>query len=254
MKTMVDARKGTKTQKDLFGAFLVVTGGLQLANLFFLFFMFIGYLNIANKKPPSLVQLANGQSFTTAPMGDKDRTPAVVQRFTADTLTRLMTWTGKLPAVANTSPNTLQTYQADNGVDIKTEKGNQKVATTTWQASFAISEDFRPELLKKIAELTPPEVFTGQTQVVLITQEITAPVLIAPGKWKVTIVANLQVFSQDNSVGKAVPFNKEVFVQAIDTAPLTAGATPLEQVIYEIRQARLEIYAMRDLPRKDLTQ
>lgn len=250
MKTTIDAKRVTKSQRDVMGAFLVSTSALQLLNLLFLVFLSISYLNIANKKPPSLVQLSNGQSFTTAPMGNKERTPAVIQRFTADTLTRLMTWTGKLPAASGVNQN----YQPDVGVEIKTDKGNKRIATTTWQASFAVSEDFRPELLRKLAELTPSEVFSGQSQVVLVTQEVTPPIQVAPGKWKVSVVANLQVFSKEQSEGKAVPFNKEVFIQAVDTAPLASGSTPLEQVIYEIRQARLEIYAMRDLPQQNLTQ
>lgn len=244
--------KTPKAQKDLFGAFVVGTAGFQLLNFFCSFLLLVAYINLAMTKQPSLVQMTDGSAIVASQMGNQERTSAVIQRFSADIVTLLMSWTGKVAIAAKPGqPNS----QADPGIEIKIPNAaSKRIATTTWQASFAFSEDFRPELLRKIAELTPQEVFTGKAQVLLIIQEITLPEQIAPGQWKLAIVANLTTFAESQGEGKSIPFNKEIFVRAIDTPVPTEAASPLEGVIYDIRKSGLEIYAMRDLPRPDLTQ
>ena len=195
------------------------------------------------------MQLSDGKAITAITSENKTRSPEVVKQFVTQQVMSLMTWTGELPSDASQNGKPL----LDTGVEVTADKGlKKKITTTAWQASFAFSEDFRKGLLSSIAELTPTEVFTGGSKVILVPQTITVPEEIEKGKWKVNLVANLVTFSPLNQVGESIPFNKEIFIQAIDVPNLKADASPLEQAIFKVRSTGLEIYAMRDLTRNDL--
>ncbi len=88
----------------------------------------------------------------------------------------------------------------------------------------------------------------------LLVTHLSEPQQLGPGQWKVKMVANLLTFEQGDNTGKAIPFNKDVYVRSIDTPllPLPEGVSSLHQTAYQIRQAGLEIYAIRDLQREEL--
>lgn len=220
---------------------------MHVLTVFGLLLLYGNYSRLAQKPPPSLVQLSSGEALTVAPLGSKERTPEVVKRFTVNTLTLLMNWSGKLPSEETTRPT------LDPGVDLKTIDGKGKVTTAAWQGSFALAEDFRKEFLQKLATLTPSGVFTGNTQVVLVPLEVQNPVKIDEGQWKVTIVANLMVFSQSNNLGDVIPFNKEIFVQAVEAPDyVLSEVNSLANIVASVRASGLEIYAIRDLQTENL--
>ncbi|WP_083636832.1 hypothetical protein [Leptolyngbya sp. 'hensonii'] len=231
---------------------ILAIGTLSLHVLICLFMLLLygAYSRLSRKPVPTLVQLADGRAIKTAPLDAQERTPDTVRNFVATTLTLMLNWSGKLPPQTGEEA---RTPKLDPGIPIHTlQAGERRVATATWQATFALSERFRPEFLQKLAELTPPGVFTGSTQVALVPLEISYPKKVAVGKWKIKLVANLLVFNARDNVGKAIPFNKEIFVQAIDTPNPPPETTTLAQAIYTVRQAGLEIYAIRDLTRENL--
>lgn len=239
-----------KTPKDvLVVSILFSILGLSALNSLGLVALIGAYTSLASQKPPTLVQLSDGKAITAIASENKTRSPEVVKQFVTQQVMSLMTWTGELPSDASQNGKPL----LDTGVEVTADKGlKKKITTTAWQASLAFSEDFRKGLLSSIAELTPTEVFSGGSKVILVPQSIAAPEEIEKGKWKVNLVANLVTFSPLNQVGESVPFNKEIFIQAIDVPNLKANASPLEQAIFKVRSTGLEIYAMRDLTRNDL--
>jgi hypothetical protein len=243
-------RGKAKTPKDvLVVSILFGILGLSALNSLGLMALMVAYASLASQKPPTLVQLSGGKAITAIASENKTRSPEVVKQFVTQQVMALMTWTGELPSDASQNGKPL----LDTGVEVTADKGlKKKITTTAWQASFAFSEDFRKGLLSSIAELTPIEVFSGGSKVILVPQTITAPEEIEKGKWKVNLVANLVTFSPLNQVGESVPFNKEIFIQAIDVPNLKADDSPLEQAIFKVRSSGLEIYAMRDLSRNDL--
>ncbi|MBC8123910.1 MAG: hypothetical protein H7Y22_18990, partial [Gemmatimonadaceae bacterium] len=93
-------------------------------------------------------------------------------------------------------------------------------------------------------------VFTGRAQTVLLISHISDPQKLGDGRWKVDVVANLGIYRQGDA--KTISFNKTVFLRAVDSPAVPAGATALERQVYAIRQAGLEIYAIRDLERSTL--
>jgi hypothetical protein len=168
---------------DTLALFAIGTFGLHIITFFLLILIYGSYSQLNKKPPPSLVQLETGKSIKVAPLGNSDRTPQVVSRFVSDTMTLMMNWSGNL-APTNVEESTKP--KADTGINIG-ERGlrGNKVTSVAWQASYALSEDFRKEFLKMLADMTPPGVFKGKTQVVLIPLAIQSPIKIAEGKWKV---------------------------------------------------------------------
>ncbi len=235
---------------DTLALFAVGTFGLHLLTFCLLFLIYGSYSQLNKKPPPSLVQLETGSAIKVAPLGNSDRTPQVVSRFVSDTMILMMNWAGTLP------PSTVEEAakpKPDNGIHIGERglKGN-KVASAAWQASYALSEDFRKEFLKVLASITPQGVFKGKTQVVLVPLSVQSPVKIESGKWKVKMIANLTVFDQGNNLGEVIPFNKEIFVRSVEAPESPANSIGLAAVIYQVRSSGLEIYAMRDLPQENL--
>ncbi|MDX2096737.1 MAG: hypothetical protein SFW36_03090 [Leptolyngbyaceae cyanobacterium bins.59] len=231
---------------------ILILGTLSLQGLivFFLLLLYGNYSHLSRKAPPTLVQLVDGTAIKTAPLDPKDRTPDTIRTFVSQTLALMLNWSGKLPPQTSEE---VQNPKPDPGVSVGTmNRGGERITTAAWQAGFTLSESFRSQFLQKLAELTPQGVFTGTSQVTLVPIEISYPEKIAEGKWKVRVVANLLVFSPQDPVGKAVSFNKEIFVQAIDTPIPPKDTSNLAKAIYVVRQAGLEIYAIRDLERENL--
>jgi hypothetical protein len=235
-------QKGNASQLNLFGMFVFSALGLGILNLLILLGLFASLNRLSQKAPPSLVQTVDGRSIVTNAMESKERTPIVIRRFTIDTMTMLLSASGKLPPTAD-KPNP----SADAGVAIRLpNQTERRVSTSTWQSSFALSEDFRASALQGISELMVPEAFTGQAQVVLIPQTLSEPEKIGEGQWKVNMIANLVTIASGNPQGITVPFNKEIFLRAVDTPPPSDVTTPLQKAVYQVRSSGIEIYGMRD--------
>jgi len=229
--------------------FVLGSVGLQVVILMGLFFQARALGRLSRQDVPTLVQMQDGQAIRVSPMGSRERTPETIRRFVNDTLVLMFNWSGSLPA---TTAEEAAQPRADPGLPIEVERGKRNIATASWQASFALSEDFRQDFLKRVAELTPPGVFTGTSQVVMVINHVGNPESVGEGRWKVAVVAHLYVFNEANALGQAIPFNREVFVEAVTAPTVPAGETPLEQAIYRIRQTGLQIYAIRELEREDL--
>jgi hypothetical protein len=235
---------------DTLALFAVGTFGLHIISFCVLVLLYGSYSQLTKKPPPSLVQLGTGGAIKVAPLGNLERTPQVVSRFVSDTMTLMMNWSGKLPPTTveeATKPKT------DPGVNIVGRGSREnKVTSGAWQASYALSEDFRKEFLKVLASITPPGIFQGRTQVVLVPLSIQPPVKISDGKWKVKMIANLTIFDQGSNLGDVIPFNKEIFVRAVEAPESPNTVDGLAAVIYQVRASGLEIYAIRDLAQENL--
>jgi hypothetical protein len=63
----------------------------------------------------------------------------------------------------------------------------------------------------------------------------------------VVLVSNLLVFDQSDITGKTIPFNKEVFVRAVEAPAFQPGQSGIVLAVQQMRAAGLEIYGIRDL-------
>ncbi len=233
-----------KRELQLTPVFVVISTLLQLLLLLIVFGQASQITKIANRKAPTLVELQNGNSVRVAAQESNYRSPQVIKNFVGRTMVGLMEWTGTLPPV---SVEQAKNPLPDPGVTV----GERKIATSTRDAAFALSEDFRPTFVEQIALLTPQEVFRrGKIQSNLVVRYISEPEPIGEkiGKWRLDLVANLVSFEGgDEAVGKAIPFNKTIFVRAVDTPSISPGASALQQAEYRARIAGLEMYQVQDL-------
>ncbi|MDJ0799979.1 MAG: hypothetical protein QNJ51_24760 [Calothrix sp. MO_167.B12] len=223
--------------------------GLHLLTLILLVFQGLTIRQLNARKPPTFVQLVDGQLVNK--LDNLTREPEKIRQFVSKTMMSMFDWSGKLP------PQTVEQVsqpQTDGGILIRTTNGSSKrVATSSWLASFALSEDFRQGFLSTIAEMTPTEVFSSNARQAisakLAIKRVDPPQQIAPGEWRVSMVADLIQKKRSDDTKVIVPFNKDLLVRAIDTFdyPLPQRATNLQKAIYSVRTDKLEIYEMRDL-------
>ncbi|MEN8446330.1 MAG: hypothetical protein ABG776_15115 [Cyanobacteria bacterium J06555_13] len=224
-------------------------------------------LFISHLKPTAMVaQLENGCSIPVTPITSKERDPAVITYFTKNFLFLMFNWSVADPAhIAETEVNP----EINKGKEVSVEsemvsefnllspKGwpvqaddgstSKNVTSSSWYASYALSEDFRGQFLQKVAEITPKEVFTGDTEVAIKIREILPPQAVGKGKWKVNVLADLVIVSGENTAGVSLPFDKEVYVRTVIVPDAAFGTTPFAQAIYSLQQSGLEIYAIKDI-------
>ena len=235
---------------DILGLFATTTFGLHLITLIILFLLYGAYSRLSKKPPPTLVELQNGDSVKVAPIDNQERTPQAIIHFVSSTFTLMMNWSGTIPDINSNSGTTKP--KPDPGVNIGSGRGEEgKVSFVAWEASYTLSSDFRKEFLELLSQMTPSGVFQQKTQVVFVPLSIQQPIQISPGKWKVKMVSNLNVFDTRSNIGEVIPFNKEIFVRAVE-APKKSPTKGLSSLIYHIRESGLEIYAIRDLKEENL--
>lgn len=242
MKSLSILNQGSASRdaRSTLGFFVLVSLVLNGLGLFATLLLFGTYVGLARKAPPTLVQLEAGKTIAVQPLDSKERTPATIQRFTQETLSLLMSASGRIPS-ADPKVQPL----ADPGIEVG---GNKKITTLAKLAGFALSEDFRPDFLTKLGQLTPQDLFNGATttQTVLVVRDVSVPEKVGDGQWKLVMVADLIRVSQTNQIGAGMPFNKEIFIRSVLQPAVTSVASDLERQVADTRKAGLEIYGMRE--------
>ena len=236
--------------------FVIATGLVQVLILLQQTVATLWIAKLARKPPPSLVQMLDGKPVQVSATDAQVRTPETIKRFTSEMMTMLFSARGTLPS--DDSSGETKNIR-DEGVELSglSIKGrNKRIPTPAFEASFALSEDFRREFLADLAELTPPLVFTGNTQTMLVIRHLSEPKQIyndlgevIAGEHLLEMIADLFVFTPTNRAGKTIPVNKKIYLKAVHphSHPLADGATEVEKAIYRIRTAGLEIYRLGDL-------
>src|SRR5579883_881408 len=245
MVRLLEKRKRTIS---LLSTFAIATLGLHVFILLLLIFQGLTIRKLSLQKSPTFVQLVDGKPVTVT--DDIERQTEDIRQFVSKTMTAMFDWSGTLPpqSIEQVTNPTL-----DPGINITTPQGSKKVTTSSWIASFALSEDFRKGFLAQIADMTPPEVFNNNSNQAisaqLVIKRVYPPVKIAPGKWEVGMVANLIQKKRSEDKKIIIPFNKDFLIRSVDTFvyPLADTATDLQKAIYSIRNAKMEIYEVRNL-------
>lgn len=231
-----------KKQINLTPIFLMGNAVLLVLLLLIQVINFARIGKVAQSKTPTLVELVDGSSIRVSPIDNDERTPAAITYFVGQTMTGLLSWTA-IPKSDDSKEDPTKKVVLDAGVQV----GEKKITTNVWVAGFALSEDFRGSFLEELCNLTPVDVFSGTTQSVLAVRYFSEPQRLAQGKWSIDMVANLVVFQGSNQVGRAIAFNKTIFVRAIDTPPPPPNSASIQHIAYGVRKAGLEIYKIQDL-------
>lgn len=223
---------------------MLVTAGLSLASVGLQLLTVTAISGLAKKPPAILTTLENGHPVPVMPVPAGQRTPESIKYFTVTILYELFSWDNRSEA---TSVLELTNPQEDDGVIVSARGQQQKVPTNSWQASFAVSDSFRKELMQSIAELIPGDVFTGQMQVRLLFDEVSEPQpLSREGTWKVVVKGGLN-FLHGKTLTQVVPFEKEVYIEAINVPALPTTEDETAQAIFAMRLAGLQIFHIDDL-------
>lgn len=221
--------------------FLIVSLSLHVLSLLILFFLSLGLWRSATRPVPTLVQVPTGETLQVKGASSTYRESQVIQDFVGQMATLLFTWSNQFEVIDEAGESLIE---SDSGVEL----GEVVVPSSVFDAGFALEESFRVSFLKKIAPLIPQGVWEGNRSTFLKIRHLSEPLALEPGKWKVEVVADLLVFSAAHPEGLSTPFNKEFFIQAIQTPPLIPEIeTPLTARIYEIRASQLEIYQIKSL-------
>ena len=235
------AKKKTSvfSTENLLPLFVVVSLALNALTLLGLLILGGVTTRLANRPVPTLVQTVDGESILTESMDHLERTPETIRRFTQQALTMMFTWN---PAQQDADGSQVAT---DQGVEV----GDIRATTRSWQASFAFSEDFRATFLQEVGRMTPNDVFVGNAQSVFNIESLSEPKRLGAGQWEIEIVANLIIFDQQNSQGVAIPFNKKIFLQAVEppSDPLVEDASKIQQAVYRVRSSGLQFVQMTEL-------
>ena len=229
--------------------FALASLGLNVIVIIILIWQHQVISGLVNKKPPTLVQLANGSSISVEARDGNFRDPSIVKDFTQTALTLFLTWNleGE-PRQDSTGPTSKnQGKNTQRGV----AQGDGRMTYGSWIASFAFSDDYQNEMRDFVAQNTPKEVFTGQIQVIPEFISISTPVQTESGKWQVDVIAKLNVMQLRNngtySLVRSIPFSREVWLAAVPHPFVPKNATPLQQALGALRSSGLEIDFMRPI-------
>ncbi|WGV27448.1 hypothetical protein [Halotia branconii] len=178
--------------------------------------------------PQSLVQLVDGNAIIADAKPSFERYPETIRRFVGETMTLMLNWS------------------------------EQQLPNTIWEiSSQLLSNDLKPKFKSEITSLTATtqlENINRGTEYVLVIQQISQPIPIGQGKWKVEMLANHLAFSSSNSLGTSTTFNKQILVRAIDqqaTSLPDAAPLPWHRAAYRLGEAKLEIYNICEITDKN---
>lgn len=205
------------------------TFGLHLFSLLLLMFHSSLLKDLSQQlTPQSLVQLVDGRAITVDPKPSVERNPETIRRFVGETMTLMLTWSEKQP------PKTI------------------------WEiSSQLLTNDLKPKFQSQIANLSAtPQLanLSRGTEQILVIEKISQPIAVGEGRWKVEMTANQITFSVGDNLGTSTPFNKQIFVEAIDqeaTALPDVGPLPWHFAAYRLGQARLKIYNVCEITDKN---
>ncbi|MEA5574780.1 hypothetical protein [Calothrix sp. UHCC 0171] len=199
----------------------------------FLFLLFISFkFNQLAAKKTTFVQLVNGRSLVISEQDYLYRHPEVIKNTVRQWANLTFNWDGNIPG----------TKDIDKGRDIGKGK---RITTNAYIGSFLIQsgkQGFRQAALNAIAEITPSRVFAGQIRSKIIISYLSAPRQIKMGEWEVDMVATRVLVNLAGGEDEEINFNRTFRLQAVDIPSQSLNKNfPLEQQLYEIRSAGLEI-------------
>lgn len=244
MSIQVPLQKSRFHSTTILPLFVLATLVIQGVLLLMLFFQGSQLQKLANLPAPSLVQMVDGKVVQVSPKEATYRSDPVIQQTVNAWANLTYTWSGRL----FTTDKKLEPPR-DPGIKVA---DNKKVPTTTANAAFLISDDnnFRREFLAKVANLVPSEVFYGSQQTVLQISNILPPQPTGAGMWDVNLYAYMQVLDLQQPVGDPIKINQKISLRAVPPPryPLQNGLSPLQQAIYRLGEAGLQIYQIENLP------
>ncbi|RAM49238.1 MAG: hypothetical protein C6Y22_23060 [Hapalosiphonaceae cyanobacterium JJU2] len=217
--------------KDILPLCFVGLTAFSLLSFFFILFLSFKVNQLAARKT-TFVQLVNGRALVISEQNYLYRHPQVIKNTVRQWANLTFNWDGVI----------LGTKELDKGRDIGKGK---RVTTNAYFASFLIQQGnlgFRQTALQALAEITPSRVFSGQVASKIIISYLSTPRQTKMGEWEVDMVATRVLVNLSGGADEEIPINRIFTLRAVDIPePPSPNASALEQQLYEIRNAGLEI-------------
>lgn len=223
-------QKNNKINFSILPIFAVASFGLNLVMLLVLMFHWSMLQRLNGTLPKSLVQLADGRAIGADSKPNLERNQETIRRFVGEATTLMFTWSEKQPQ------------------------------QTVWQiTSQLLSGSIQNKLSTQITQGIATNTFNNPIQGaegLLVIRHLSSPEKIGDGKWKIQIMANRLFFTGYDKIGEAIPFNKQILVRALDTNPIASpeAPTPLHSAVYQLGEARLQIYNICDIQDKSCNE
>ncbi|MGH2412973.1 MAG: hypothetical protein ACRDEA_04615 [Microcystaceae cyanobacterium] len=244
-------QRGTSDDISLRGAFsklVIICLSSSAVGLLLQLGLFLGLFQIANKPPPVLVQLQDGQSINVKAIDSLERTDEAILKFVNQILSMTFTWSGVMPSEKDPGQ-----FVPDPGVAVVNAQNQPlgKITTAAWEATYAFEVNARSKFLQELVTLVPQSVFTNKANVAFVPIKILPPQRIAPGRWKVRVFSNLLYTTGLSNVEQIVPYNVDVYIHSVIVSDLNSIAQStdihskaLAATIAKARTAALEIEAI----------
>jgi hypothetical protein len=255
--------RSQEEEKNLVALCSLGTLIVSSVGLFISIFALSAANRIASKPMPVLVQTLNGKNIKIQAAEGRERSPRAIKFFVTTTLTNLFTW--RVHYLTN-APDEPQTKKIDPGVPIEVTGGTAlKIPLSVWGASFAVSDEFRKDFIgKDLAPLISQlKIIQGSSYVAFMPSIIQDPIEVKSNNpneklWMVKVVGNLVVKTNADVPESLIPFNKDIYVRAIDPPiPPETGVdteSDLQAVIAIARSKGLEIYGMEEFAAQKITK
>lgn len=216
-----------KSRSLLADCYLVSTGCLVLLTFAYIFDA-VSDRKLAQKQL-TFVQLNDGTAARIQGKNKDYRSPEVIKRFVKTWVTRIWSWSGKIPG----------TSKPDPGIKINSK---ERVPSNTWTASLMMSTEFGKETLKELAKRIPNTAYTGQSTATTYISHMSEPRQISKGVWEVDVVATRIIMNNQQGETRT-RFNRTITVQATEIPLNILGqdANKIEQIVHSMRAAGLEI-------------
>lgn len=217
--------------KDILPLCFIGLTVFSLLSFFFVLFLSFRVNQLAARKT-TFVQLVNGHALVMSEQDYLYRQPEVIKNTVRQWAELTFNWDGVIPG----------TKELDKGRDVGKGK---RITTNAYFGSFLIQagkDGFRQAALQALADITPTRVFAGQVRSKIIISYLSTPRQIKTGEWEVDMVATRVIVNLSGGADEEIAINRTFTLQAVDIpSPLAANASTLEQQLYEIRSAGLEI-------------
>ena len=234
---------------------VLVSTCLSAVSILFVFINLLYTRQITRKEFPSLVQTTSGETIEIGLEDPEYRSPETIKSFVASTLYYLMSMTSY--GVGDAQISSLDPRR-QKALPVKVELGNNSqgaITQTAFLASESLESNFADEFRGKLAQMTPPDVFTGVEEIILKIDYIRQPEAVNDekdrwtGVWTVDVVGNLKVFRMSKGEIDTIPFNKRVTVRPIDT-PHIHDVTQFGELAMALNASQLSGLQILDI--KDL--
>lgn len=228
-----------KPDPDPFPRYMFISLCFQGFGLTFALLSFLGIILLFLKPSPNMVQMADGTPISVKPFSNAYRSPENLKRFATMVAHGLFSWSFQVSQVDEYGQSTLV---KDSGKEIEGDGRSLVIPTSVWKSGFWLSPDFRQPFLRRIGELIPNDISQG-SEVYLQIRQVTDPIELSPGKWKVAVIADMV---WNNPRIPPVEVNKVYYISLSQPSVLAGELTDFQQMMEELMRWGLVVTDIKD--------